>query len=99
MNDPKVGYGLAGCGCLLALLTAGVGLFGAFHFFIDPRGAISGDEAAPAMGAFCCTFVGLAMAGAGIFLAMRAQKAAAAGAGDAAAGDDLATPPPPPPPA
>jgi hypothetical protein len=78
-NDPKVGYGLAGCGCLLALVTAGVGLFGAFHFFIDPDGAISGDEAAPAMGAFCCTFVGLALAGAGIFLATRKPAAAAEG--------------------
>lgn len=95
-QNPMVGWGMAGCGALLALVTGGLGLFGAFHVFIDPRGAISDDEAAPFLGGCCCAMIGLALAGVGIFLALRANKANAAGDAAAAPGD--APPPPPAPP-
>ncbi len=81
--SPKVGYAVTGCGCFLALVAVGVALFGAFHVFIDPRGAISADEAAPALGGgLCCAFPSLIIAGLGVFLAMQAKKKAAAAAED-----------------
>ena len=77
--SPKVGYAVTGCGCFLALVAVGVALFGAFHVILDPRGAISDDEAMPALlGGGCCAFPSLLIAGLGVFLALRAKKAAAA---------------------
>ncbi len=74
-----LGYSLGGCGCLLALVCVLVGLFGAFHVVLDPRGAISDEEAMPALiGGVCCTLPSLVIFGAGVFLAMRARKAAEA---------------------
>jgi hypothetical protein len=75
-GNPTPGYAATGCGCLLSLVTAATALFGAFHVVLDPGGAISADEAMPALlGGACCTFPSLAVIGAGVFLVMRAKKA------------------------
>ena len=75
-KNPTVGYAVSGCGCLLTLICMAVAAFGAFHVFLDPRGAISADEAAPALGGgVCCAFPSLIFVGVGIFLAMQAKKA------------------------
>lgn len=77
--SPIPGYALSGCGCLLTLAGVLTALFGAFHVFLDQGGAISGDEAAPAMiGGACCTVPSLLLLGGGVFLALRARKAAEA---------------------
>jgi hypothetical protein len=80
MSNPATpGYAVAGCGGCLALISLGVTLFGAFHVFIDPRGAISASEAMPAIpSGICCGLTSLVIAGGGVFLAMRAKNAAAA---------------------
>lgn len=53
-----------------------VGLFGAFHVFLDPRGKISADEAMPALiGGGCCSFTSLAIVVVGAVLALRAKSA------------------------
>ncbi len=49
-DQPKGGIAgkvVLGCGGLLLLVSLGVTLFCAFHVFIDPRGAISRNEAMP----------------------------------------------------
>ena len=97
-SNPTVGYGISACGCLLTLTAAAVGAFGAFHVFLDPRGAISADEAAPALGGgVCCGLLSLLIVVGGVFLAMQAKKKAAA----EAAGDEPGAAPKPgaPPPA
>ncbi len=77
--SPVSGYALSGCGCLLTLAGVLTALFGAFHVFLDQGGAISGEEAAPALiGGACCTVPSLALLGGGVFLALRARKAAEA---------------------
>ncbi len=76
-NDPRLGYGLAGCGGFLGLAALALGCFGAFHVLLDPRGKISADEALPALaGGFCLALPALLLVGGGIFLAVRARKAA-----------------------
>lgn len=78
MASSQAGWVATGCGALLALITGAVGLFGAFHVFIDPRGKISRDEAFPALlGGGCCSFMSLAIAVVGIVLVMRAKGAPA----------------------
>lgn len=73
----QAGWVATGCGGLLTLITAAVGLFGAFHVFLDPRGKISRDEAMPALlGGGCCSFMSLAIAVIGIVLVVRARSAA-----------------------
>jgi len=81
--SPTPGYLVAGCGCLLTLTALAVAAFGAFHVFIDPRGAISADEAAPALGSgVCCALGSVLIFGVGLFVAMQAKKKAAAQAAD-----------------
>ena len=88
------GYITAGCGCLLTLMAMAVGAFGAFHVFIDPRGKISADEAAPALGGgLCCGVLSLLIFAVGIFLAMQAKKKAAAAAEGEAPPPAAAQPP------
>ena len=78
MASSQAGWVATGCGGCLALLTGGVGLFGAFHVFLDPRGRISADEALPALiGGGCCSFTSLAIAVVGVVVAVRAKAAAA----------------------
>ncbi len=90
-SSPNLGYGVSACGCLLTLVAAAVGAFGAFHVFLDPRGKISADEAAPALaGGLCCGFMSLLIAGVGVFLAMQAKKKSAA---EAAAPEEGQAPP------
>lgn len=76
----KVGIALLGCGGILVLLSLLSSAFWGFHTFIDPRGAISGDEAAPGfLGSCCCFFVSMAIAvGGGVAMASAKKKAAAA---------------------
>lgn len=77
MASAQAGWIATGCGGLLTLITAAVGLFGAFHVILDPRGKISGDEALPAMiGGGCCSFMSLAIAVVGIVLVVRSRSAA-----------------------
>jgi hypothetical protein len=75
--SPKTGYVVSGCGCLLTLIGLGVAGFGAFHVFFDPRGKISADEAAPALGGgACCGLSSLLIVALGVYLVLRAKKAA-----------------------
>lgn len=91
MSNPNVGYGVSACGCLLTLVAGAVSAFGAFHVFIDPRGKISRDEAAPALGGgVCCGLLSLVILGVGIFLALQAKKKSAA---EAAAAREGGAPP------
>ena len=91
MSNPNVGYGISACGCLLTLIAAAVGAFGAFHVFLDPRGKISGQEAAPALGGgVCCGIMSLLIVAVGVFMAMQAKKASAA---EAASPDGEQAPP------
>lgn len=70
------GYATAGCGALLALLTGGIGLFSAYHVFIDKGGKISAREAQPFFfGGCCCSLSSLVIVAVGIFLLVRAKKA------------------------
>ncbi len=76
-GNPMPGYLAAGCGGLLLLLSMAVAAFGAFHVFLDPRGKISADEAAPALGGGCCCMLGsVVIVALGVFLAVRAKKSA-----------------------
>ena len=77
-DDPRFGYGLAGCGGILGLAALALGCFGAFHVLLDPRGKVSAEEALPALagGIFCLAPPALLLVGGGIFLAVRARKAA-----------------------
>lgn len=62
-------------GILFFLLSMLVTLFFGFHTFIDPRGAISGDEAAPGFGAgCCCAFMSFAIAAGGFGAAYAAGR-------------------------
>lgn len=91
MANPNVGYGAAACGAILTLITGGVGLFSAFHVFVDPGGGISKREAMPFFISGCvCSFPSLAIIAIGIFLAMKAKK-------DAGAATPGGPPPGPPP--
>ncbi len=56
-------------GIILLLLSVLVALFFGFHVFVDQRGAISADEAAPGLGAGCCCAFGSLIIAAGGFLA------------------------------
>ena len=65
----------AGCGGLLLLSSLMMAAFFAFHVFVDPRGAISDDEAAPGMLAgCCCSMSSLMILAVGVFFAVRANK-------------------------
>ncbi len=87
-DNPTPGYVVSGCGCLLALLSMAVAAFGAFHVFLDPRGRISADEAAPALGGgVCCGFSSLLIVGLGVLLVVQAKKSAAARAASEAEGE------------
>ncbi|HJL20396.1 MAG TPA: hypothetical protein RMH99_32310 [Sandaracinaceae bacterium LLY-WYZ-13_1] len=78
MGKDKMGWGAAGCGLLLVLLCFAGFLFWGFHTWVEPGGAISADEAFPGvLGSCCCGIVSLAIAGAGVFVAMKAKKDAA----------------------
>ncbi len=84
MASSQGGWIATGCGAFLALVTGAVGLFGAFHVFLDPRGAISADEAMPALiGGGCCSCSSVVIAAVGIFLVVRAKSAAASTDGGA----------------
>lgn len=75
MNQKTGGMITAGCGGLLVLLSTLAAMFFAFHVFVDPRGAISDDEAMPGMlGGCCCSMSSLLILGLGVFLAVRAKK-------------------------
>ena len=75
MNQKTGGIVLAGCGGLLVLSALLVAAFFAFHVFVDPRGAISDDEALPGMLAgCCCSMSSLLILGLGVFFAVRAGK-------------------------
>lgn len=77
MGKDKLGWGAAGCGLILALICFAGFLFTGFHTFVEPGGAISADEAGPFVGVSCCCgFISVLIAGAGIFLAMKAKKEA-----------------------
>lgn len=66
---PKVAVG---CGTLLLILAFAVAAFGAFHVFVDPHGAISADEAMPALlGGVLCMFVDFLIVAVGGALWMR----------------------------
>lgn len=74
---PKVAVG---CGSLLLFLAFCVSAFGAFHVFVDPHGAISADEAMPALaGGVLCMFVDVIIVGVGIALWMRGGASQNAG--------------------
>jgi hypothetical protein len=79
--DQKTGGMIgAGCGALLLFASFAMAMFFAFHVFVDPRGAISADEAAPGMLAgCCCSMMSLLILGAGVFAAVRAGKRAGQG--------------------
>ena len=49
-TSKKIAFPLIGCGAIFVLISILAFFFGAFHVFLDPRGAISADEALPAMG-------------------------------------------------
>lgn len=94
MSESKgwAGKGLLGCGALLLLLCTASCLFWGFHVFIDPRGAISDDEALPGMlGAIVCGFISAGLAAVGLFLTMRKPSGASAAAGQGAASQPGAT--------
>lgn len=77
MNQKTGGMIGAGCGGLLLLSSMASALFFAFHVFVDPRGAISDDEAMPGMLAgCCCSMSSLLILGLGVFFAVRAGKKA-----------------------
>jgi hypothetical protein len=84
--NPKTGGQIAlGCGLLLVLGSCLASAFFGFHVFLDPRGAISDDEAAPGMvGGVLCFLFSAVVAGVGAFLAFR--QGAAAGDGSPAPG-------------
>ena len=74
-TSKKISFPLIGCGGLLLLSSIMTFLFCAFHVFIDPGGAISDDEALPAMlGGGCCGMSSLLIVGVGIFLFVRSRK-------------------------
>lgn len=74
-TSKKVSIPLIGCGGLLFFVSILVALFGAFHVFFDPRGAISADEALPALlGGACCSFPAFVLIVAGIFLFWRSRQ-------------------------
>jgi hypothetical protein len=77
MNGAGAGPKVAvGCGTLLMILAVFVAAFGAFHVFIDPHGAISADEAAPALvGGLACMFVDFLIVAIGAALWMRGGSA------------------------
>lgn len=75
MNQKTGGMVAAGCGGLLLLSSLLTATFFAFHVFVDPRGAISDDEALPGMlGGCCCSMTSLLILGLGVFFAVRASK-------------------------
>ena len=74
-TSKKISLPLLGCGGILLIFSMMSALFGAFHVIIDPGGAVSDDEALPAMlGGGCCSFVSLLLVGVGIFLFIRSRK-------------------------
>lgn len=82
MSESKgwAGKGMLGCGALLLLACTASCLFWGFHVFLDPRGAISDDEAMPGMlGSMFCTMVSVALAVVGAFLTFRKSSAPTAG--------------------
>ncbi len=80
--NPKTGGQIAlGCGLLLVLGSCLASGFFGFHVFLDPRGAISDDEAAPGLGAgVLCFLVSAGIVALGAFVAFR-QQATDVGAG------------------
>ena len=75
-TSKKISFPLIGCGGILFFLSILVALFGAFHVFIDQGGAISADEAVPALlGGACCSFPAFALVVGGVFLFVRARQA------------------------
>lgn len=75
MGKGKVGWGVAGCGLILAALCFLGFLFWAFHTWVEPGGAISADEAFPGvLGSCCCGIISAAIAAGGVFFALRAKK-------------------------
>jgi len=78
VGKDKIGWGMTGCGALLVFVFFISFLFWGFNVWIEPGGAISADEALPGVfGSCCCVFIGMALAGAGVFLALKAKKDAA----------------------
>ena len=74
-TSKKISFPLIGCGGFLVLLSILTFLFGAFHVFLDPGGAISDDEAIPAMvGGGCCGMSSFVIVIVGVFLLVRSQK-------------------------
>jgi hypothetical protein len=78
-NDtgPKVAVG---CGALLLFLAFCVTAFGAFHVFLDRGGAISADEAMPALlGGGMCMFVDVLIVAIGAVMLARGRGGAPGG--------------------
>ncbi len=76
MGKDKIGWGMTGCGALIALLCFISFLFWGFNVWIEPGGAISADEAFPGvLSSCCCMLVGLVFAGAGVLVALKAKNA------------------------
>ncbi|MFK7989738.1 MAG: hypothetical protein AB8I08_27210 [Sandaracinaceae bacterium] len=79
MGKDKIGFGLGGCGFLLVFLCFCSMCFWGWHTLIEPGGAISGDEAAPAFGgSCCCLFISFLIAAGGIGFGIKAKKDSAA---------------------
>ncbi len=76
MNGSGTGPRVAiGCGGLLLFLAFCVSAFGAFHVFLDRGGAISGDEAMPALlGGVLCMLVDVVIVGIGIVMLVRGRS-------------------------
>lgn len=92
--NPKTGGQIAlGCGLLLVLGSCLASGFFGFHVFLDPRGAISDDEAAPGLGAgVLCFLVSVGIAALGAFAAFRQQASGPDASGGGGPGSAGATP-------
>jgi len=74
-TSKKIAFPMIGCGAVLVLISILAFFFGAFHVFLDPRGAISADEALPAMiGGGCCGMSSLVIVVVSVFLLVRSRK-------------------------
>lgn len=77
----KLGVALVGCGGILVVLSLANAAFWGYHTFIDGRGAISSDEAAPGFGGSCCCFfISMLITVGGVVSMVMAKKKAAAAA-------------------